>query len=244
MKITIDTPLTLRENEVFRYLASPRTDTLAEDVRRLGAELLSAARPAACAVRLPLILRQDGPAAFSGCPLVLPGEDARRRLAGCGEAVLLAVTLGFGVDRLIGAAGQTDPYRALVLDALATEAVEAAADEAIRRMPALGLIPPGLRAGQRFSPGYGDLPLEIQGAFLDAVDARRMIGLSVGGTNMLSPLKSVTAVIGLFPEGAAEPAASGCGGSSGGRCASCNLRDRCPYRNQQNRRQEAGHEPD
>ena len=231
MRIKIETPLTLRESEVFRYLASPATETLAGDVRRYGAELLAAASPAACGIRLRLLRNAEGPVAFSGCSLTLPGADARRRLAGCEEAVLFAVTLGFEVDRLIGAAGQTDPYRALVLDACATEAVEAAADEATRNMKEAGLIPAGFRAGRRFSPGYGDLPLDIQAAFVGAVDARRLIGLSAGGTKTLSPLKSVTAVFGLFPEGAPEPEAEGCAQGPGGRCAVCNLRRRCPYRN-------------
>ena len=75
----------------------------------------------------------------------------------------------------------------------------------------------------RFSPGYGDLPLMVQPAFLAALDATRRIGLSVTKNNLLVPTKSITAVIGLFdqllPDAGARDA-----------CAACQLRADCQFR--------------
>ena len=52
----------------------------------------------------------------------------------------------------------------------------------------------GLRP--RFSPGYGDF-FGHQGEILKILDAPKKIGLTMTEGNMLTPLKSVTAVIGL-----------------------------------------------
>ena len=53
----------------------------------------------------------------------------------------------------------------------------------------------GLRP--RFSPGYGDFSIAHQGEILKILDAPKKIGLTMTEGNMLTPLKSVTAVIGL-----------------------------------------------
>lgn len=49
----------------------------------------------------------------------------------------------------------------------------------------------------RFSPGYGDLPLSFQKVFEHLLDMHRQIGLAHSREYLLTPRKSVTAVIGL-----------------------------------------------
>ena len=82
----------------------------------------------------------------------------------------------------------------------------------------------GMSTNWRFSPGYGDLPLNVQPVFLKALDASRRLGISVTSTNMLVPVKSVTAVLGLF-----EKTADG-GEARVDACAICRLRDGCELR--------------
>ena len=55
----------------------------------------------------------------------------------------------------------------------------------------------GLYLRPRFSPGYGDFSVLHQGEILRMLDAPKRIGLSVTDGNMLTPTKSVTAVIGV-----------------------------------------------
>ena len=58
-----------------------------------------------------------------------------------------------------------------------------------------------LREGEhltsRYSPGYGDLPIESQHTILNLLDASRKIGVSLTGSLMMVPSKSVSAVIGV-----------------------------------------------
>ena len=49
----------------------------------------------------------------------------------------------------------------------------------------------------RFSPGYGDFDIHHQDDILRMLDTAKKIGLTLTGGNMLTPSKSVTAVIGL-----------------------------------------------
>ena len=49
----------------------------------------------------------------------------------------------------------------------------------------------------RFSPGYGDLPLALQADVFWALDCTSKIGVSLSESLIMSPQKSVTAIIGI-----------------------------------------------
>ena len=49
----------------------------------------------------------------------------------------------------------------------------------------------------RFSPGYGDMPLAQSGQICEVLNAGRSIGLTVSQSGILMPRKSVTAVLGI-----------------------------------------------
>lgn len=49
----------------------------------------------------------------------------------------------------------------------------------------------------RFSPGYGDLPLAIQGRFLDTIEATKRAGIYLSEGDIMLPEKSVTAIMGV-----------------------------------------------
>ena len=57
----------------------------------------------------------------------------------------------------------------------------------------------GLAVRPRFSPGYGDLPLALQREVFAALDCPRRIGLTLSDSLLMSPTKSVTALIGAGP---------------------------------------------
>ncbi len=117
-------------------------------------------------------------------------------LDGCDEIILFAATIGSSFDRLIGKYNIISPARAVLLQAFGSERVEALCDEFCRDMAesegANGNI---LRP--RFSPGYGDLPLEVQRDVFAALDPVKNIGVSLNDSLFMTPTKSVTAIIGI-----------------------------------------------
>ena len=210
-------------DEVLRYLGTAGKDPgallpLAEDCAR---ELLAIARPRWEWRAFGCRIGPEGVQLEGG--LLLPGQDLARHLTGCREAVLMAATLSAGVDGLLRQSQLRDLGRSLVLEACATAAIEEVCDrgEAIIRQRY-----PGRALTSRYSPGYGDLPVTVQGAFLDLLDAPRRLGLCATGSSILTPRKSVTAVIGVREEGAEDP------GPHGRSCDRCAMKDRCTYRKQ------------
>jgi 5-methyltetrahydrofolate--homocysteine methyltransferase len=124
---------------------------------------------------------------------LLIGNDIREHLKNCTAAVFLAATLGSAADKAIRRLEITSLSEALVLDAAANAAIEQVLDSA--ELEIKHTLNASLTA--RYSPGYGDFPLEIQEKFLSAIDARRRIGVSVNDNLLLTPCKSVTAVLGV-----------------------------------------------
>lgn len=125
-------------------------------------------------------------------------ESLSRNLADCTSVVLFAATVGLGIDRLIARYGRVSPTRALLLQAIGNERVEALCDAFNRETDGI-LRSRGLFTRPRFSPGYGDLPLSIQRNVFAALDCQRRIGLTLNESLLMSPSKSVTALIGASP---------------------------------------------
>ena len=151
-------------------------------------------------------------------PDIMAGEDVGRHLDGCEKAVLMCATLGAGVDKLLRVMQVQDMAKAVVIDALASVAIEQVCekfDDLIHEEY------PDWYQTFRFSPGYGDYPIEMQRTVLQLLDAPRKIGLTVNDSMLLVPTKSETAVMGL----SREPIKKGPRG-----CATCNLKETCQFR--------------
>lgn len=153
-----------------------------------------------------------------GSSLILRGEDIRSHLHGCGRAVLMCATLGGDTDRLIRTAEVNDISSAFITDALASAAIEEVCRIADRH---ISEQLPESYFTWRFSPGYGDFPIDIQKEFLETLNAPKRIGLCAAENNILIPRKSVTAVSGVSDTPLPEKKRG---------CICCNMRDRCAYR--------------
>ncbi len=164
------------------------------------------------------VLHRDEGVVLEGAGLALPGGMARKMLAECSQAVLLACTLGAGFEALLRAEQARGMARAALLDACGSAWVEAGCDAAEEEIAARF---PDLHLTDRFSPGYGDLPLELQKDICAVLDASRRLGVQVTDSLLMNPSKSVTAVIGL----AHHPQPARIRG-----CGFCSLRETCQYR--------------
>lgn len=123
-----------------------------------------------------------------------------KNLAGCTRAVLFAATVGVGIDRLIARYGTVSPTRALMMQAIGTERIESLCDIFCRDISE-GYAAMGCKVRPRFSPGYGDLPITLQREIFALLDCPRRIGLSLNESMLMSPSKSVTAIIGISKNG-------------------------------------------
>jgi len=147
--------------------------------------------------------------------LHLPGMDAAALLCDCSEACLLAVTIGLPIERLIRRHFLSSAELAVLLDAAGSAAVEAAADRLETTIRTTEQKPLTVR----FSPGYGDLPVTVQPKLLELLDAPRRIGVSCTESGLLTPAKSITAIMGIGRKNAIDPSG----------CAHCRLRPHCSY---------------
>ena len=206
-------------DEALRYLgAGPHPP---EELRRQAAavaeELAAQVQPRYTYKLFPLA-REEAGFRLVGTKLLLYGQTAERMLAQCAQAVLLACTLGTKFDAMVRSAQVRDMARAVILDACGSALVEQGCDEAERDITARF---PGLYLTDRFSPGYGDLPLSLQPAICRMLDAERRVGIHVTPSFLMNPSKSVTAIIGLSD----RPQMARIRG-----CAWCVMRNTCKLR--------------
>ncbi len=206
----------IRPDEVFRYLGYRKGKThispQAEELVSRGLDLARGLfRPAAAVMDLDIIrVAEPAVEVASGVAAAAePGGAALYRsswrspklaklLAGCSRVTALLVTAGPAFETETGRLfEQGDPALATVVDAAGSEAAEALAgeiDDQIKKRAASE----GFATTWRFSPGYGGWGLEVQPELVELLEGGR-IGVSVTGTLMLSPQKSITAVTGWYP---------------------------------------------
>ena len=190
--------------EALRYLRAspndPQTRAMAEEM----AALLEKSAPPRYVFREVTLIRD--PACedifVPEAGMRLRGKLAGKMLRDCGKAILLACTLGAAYERLERIWRVRDLARAAVLDACGSALAEAGCEQAeaeIRQRY------PGVKMTKRFSPGYGDLSLHIQGELLRALDAEKRLGITLTESCLMIPSKSVTAIIGLTNPAEAVP---------------------------------------
>lgn len=134
-----------------------------------------------------------------GTSILLTGNDIKEHLKDSKECVLMGVTIGGNIEKRINLYGKTNLTKSLILDSCATTAVEEICDkvEDYIKSEAIGN---GESITFRYSPGYGDLSLDVQKDIINTLKAEKTIGLTVSAHNLLMPRKSVTAIIGLIPK--------------------------------------------
>ena len=180
--------------QMLRYLRTPSpTQELEELLGSVQAELFPLLEYKVCHCRLPI--QTQGRSLRIGV-LSTASAGLAKALEGCEEAIVFAATVGLSPDRLLKKYAHLSPARALCVQAVATERIEALCD-AFCDLQQKALAPTGQTLGMRFSPGYGDLALTAQKEFFQLLDCPRQIGLSLNESLLMTPTKSVTAIVGI-----------------------------------------------
>ena len=175
--------------EIFRYLGyrgrEPETG-VAEAADSCAAALQTVVEPRHVRRVFPLEWVSADRFRIEGMDVV--SRNLSRNLRGCSEVWLVQRAEALG-----------KMSRAVILQAAAAAMIEAYCDdvnEEIRREAA----PKGLFLRPRFSPGYGDFSLEHQTELFRILEVQKKIGVTLTGSLLMMPSKSVTAVIGLSKE--------------------------------------------
>lgn len=206
----------MNTGEALRYLGAANPS---EELRRQAEEIAGGIRERPrYTYRVFALTRTPEGIVLDGSGVVLAGRMAETMLSECGQAALLACTLGAEFDRRLRGMQVRDMASAVILDACGSALVEEGCDAAETELA--GRFPERFLT-DRFSPGYGDLPLDVQPEICAALDTPRRLGLYVTGSLLMNPMKSVTAIIGLSD----RPQAARIRG-----CGYCRLREDCPYR--------------
>ena len=120
----------------------------------------------------------------------------KKTFAGCDRYIVFAATVGLGIDRHVTRYSKTEPSRSLMFQALGTERIESLCKsftKDIRKEL-------NIKTTRRVSPGYGDISLDLQPKILRALDATRLMGLTLNDSLLMLPTKSVTAFMGIKNE--------------------------------------------
>ena len=211
----------LDRNEALRYMGhrgSGVDGQLEKIISKCEKDVLDAVHPRFVYKVCGISDEKDKGILIQGTNLYLTGNSIKNHLAGCEKAVLMAVTISADADRLIRVAQIRDMAEAVATDSLCSVAVEQACDKAELIIKEQN---PEYYQTFRFGIGYGDLPISLQERFLQVLNAPKQIGLNVSSTNMLTPTKSVTAVIGLS-KNPIPPKARG--------CQTCSMNKKCQFR--------------
>lgn len=186
-QVNIDVSLALKFMRVRREL-DEQTKAVVDDCLE---EFLSAVSYKACYRYFDIAIDGDK-VSFSDC-MTLHSEKLCQNLSGCKGAFVFVATTGSGVDRLIHKHQNVRVSRAVIIDAIGSAAIESLCDALTYDLE----NEYGVEFTPRFSPGYSDLSILCQKDILKNTDAMRKIGVTLTEHNLMVPMKSVSAIMGV-----------------------------------------------
>lgn len=193
---------------------SAETDFLVS-TEELYSKLIRTAAPKKVSVRVNISIMND---LVDFESFAVTSVSLSKLLKNCKSCLLIASTLGADVDKLISRTQVENMSNAVVLDALASALAEILCDRA--EAAAAEKLSESEYMTMRFSPGYGDVPSDASEGILNAVDAKKKIGMGLTESFMLIPIKSITAFIGISDRKEKRAVS----------CDICAISNRCIYR--------------
>jgi hypothetical protein len=182
-------------SEIYRYLGcrgNVPDDATVGLVESCVAELEKEITPRSLCREYPLTVEGNE----ISCPVLrTTSVSLGKNLRDCSRLILFAATLGSAPDRLIQKYSRLSMSRAVTIQAASAAMIEAYCREESIRLKKI-YEEQGLYLRPRFSPGYGDFPLECQPMILGPLEAGKRIGIAMTDSFLMTPSKSVSAVMG------------------------------------------------
>lgn len=218
--------LPVNENEIWRYAGYfGKSDGVGSELEALfdsvKTDLNGKFSYKVCYKRMSIKWESEMPA----LPFDSKSKNLALRLKGCNEIILFSATVGLEIDRYIARCQRLSPLKALIANAYGAERIENLCDTFCSDMEE-NFKCENLSLTKRYSPGYGDLPIEAQAELFKLLDCSRQIGVSLNSSMLMSPSKSVTAIIGIKKGGNINSGAH--------KCSDCDNAE-CEFRKQANR---------
>lgn len=170
--------------------------------------------------RYKITILDDETVQINDTPISFKSKDITNHLKNCDYIYLLAVTVGHELDRQIKIKTYIEPEISVILDSCGSVAVECVAN-IIEKDIEKSARQDGYNITWRYSPGYGDLPLKTGYDIINLLNASKKIGLYTTRSFMMTPSKSVTAIIGLTKTQ---------NDKRENKCDYCNNKDKCGFR--------------
>ena len=117
--------------------------------------------------------------------------------------ILFGATIGIGPDRLINRYSRISPSKAFLFQGIGTERVESLCNkfqEEVRKEAESN----GFEIKPRISPGYGKFELSFQTKLFQILELQKRAGITLNESLLMTPSKSVTAVVPLFKKEAGK----------------------------------------
>ena len=206
--------------EVLRYLGYKGQDIggdLQGIINEAADECLANIRPSYMYRLFPVMIDEDT-IYFTGSSLSLKSKNLADNIRGCTMCALLCATIGSAFDNKLRLLQATAPTKAVVFNSCGSTLAEQVVDAVEAEI----LETTGMKKhGYRFSPGYGDLDISAQQTMFRLLTPEKYTGVNLSPSNILIPIKSVSAILGLSDEGKiAKPQ----------KCGICSLRQSCEFR--------------
>ena len=198
---TDDKRFLIREREIWRYsgyrgLKNGVEQELQDLLAQVIKELQNRFSYKICYRKIKIIWENDV-LKFPDCMDYLEqSNDLTKCLKGSEEIIVFGANIGLELDRMIAKYQRISPTKALLMQAYGAERIECLCDVFCNEIKEQ-LQKQGLSCTARFSPGYGDLPLEAQKQIFALLDCQRQIGLTLNDSLLMTPSKSVTAIFGI-----------------------------------------------
>lgn len=184
-------PPIINEKEVLRYACViEKTDVIKKALNECFLEAQSAFTYSVCYAEFSV--KVDGTTVDFGFKKV-QSKNLASNLKGVKKCVIFCATIGSKFDRLLNKYSLISPSKALLLQGLGAERIESLCNEFNKE-----ITEKFHKTTPRFSPGYGDLSLDFQRDVLNVLQASKNIGVTLTDSSLMSPSKSVTAIIGVL----------------------------------------------
>lgn len=144
----------------------------------------------------PIKINKDNVVELEGTNLTLESKDIYELLKECNECVIMAATLGLEIEKEIKRHSYSDLTKGLIIDSCGTTAIEEVCDIVQDNVEKV-FSEQNKFITMRYSPGYGDLPIEKNIDILNVLNAQKQIGLTITSNGIMIPRKSVVAIIGI-----------------------------------------------